>query len=259
MSSPKATIRVNLRNPGEFLACCGLLEIAHRTYTSDEPPVGYFTEDQFNLCGSQNSITDLVSRLVKENPIVTEPDSSSDAIAPLALPTLGLRLDWWRQPGDSKSPWRKTAFKLWAGQQTSMTVWTSLRDATHKLLASDSITADRPLGGRAMLTGRFGFDPGAAWNALDAGFSPNEQGYDVASAPIAELLAAVGIQRVRPMSTDGHEFEYITWRVPLAAPLLPAGATGCIPDPQARLFRFRITSRGSYGCFTTATEVRRFR
>ncbi len=251
-------ISVNLRNPGEFLACCGLLEVAHRTRTTGQPPVGYFKESQFNLSGSEHSIIELLSRLVSEAPLLAESDGSSDAIAPLALPTLGLRLDWWRQSGDSKEPWRKTAFKLWAGQQTSMTVWAALRDSTRVLIDNDAIASDRPLSCRAMLTGRFGFDPGAAWNALDAGFSPNEQGYDVASAPIAELLAAVGIQRVRPMPTDDRdEFEYVAWTTPLAANVVPAGACGCIPDPHAKRFRFRITSRGSYGCFTTATEIRR--
>lgn len=251
-------IPVNLRNPGEFLACCGLLEVAHRTSTAGRPAVGCFKESQFNLSDSPHSIIELVTRLVSDDPIVSESDGSSNALAPFALPTLGLYLDWWRQPGDSKEPWRKTVFKLWAGQQTSMTVWAALRDATRKLIDGDSIPSDRPLSCRAMLTGRFGFDPGAAWNALDAGFSPNEQGYDVASAPIAELLAAVGIQRVRPTSTDERdEFEYVAWTTPLAATLMPAGACGGIQDPHARRFRFRCTSRGSYGCFTTATEIRR--
>lgn len=251
-------VRVNLRNPGEFLACCGLLEVAHRTITTGKPPVGYFEGSQFNLSGSEHSIADLLSRLVSEDPVVVESNGSSDAIAALALRTLGLRLDWWRQPGGSKEPWRKTPFKLWAGQQTSMTVWAALCDATRELIASDSIVTDRPFSSRAMLTGRFGFDPGAAWNALDAGFSPNEQDYHVASAPVAELLAAVGIQRVRPMPTDDRdEFEYVAWTTPLAATVVPAGACGCIPDPHARRFRFRITSRGSYGCFSTATEIRR--
>jgi hypothetical protein len=260
MTTPlyESIIRVNVRNPGEFLACCGLLEIASRTATAPDPPIGFFKGNQFILSGSAFSITELLARLTSEEPAMVDANDSGDALAPFTLPILGLRLDWWRQPGGSRDPWRKTAFKLWAGQQTSLTIWTALRAATQELLASNKIVSTRPFHPPVMLSGRFGFDPGASWNALDAGFSPNEQHYEVASAPVAELLAAVGLQRVHPVPTDDRDaFEYVVWTMPFPASVVAAAASGCISDPQARRFQFRITSRGSYGCFTTATEIRR--
>jgi CRISPR-associated protein Csx14 len=184
-------------------------------------------------------------------------EDSGDPLGVLRLPLLQLRLDWWREPGHRKDPWDKTPFKLWAGQQTSASIYSTLRTTVADAIADDRIPFDRPFAFHLPLTSRFGFDPGAAWNALDAGFSPNDQRYEVSSSPVVELLAAVGIQRFRPIpvNDDRDAFEYIAWSHPLPACVAVAVASGCVTDPSARRFRFRITSLGSYGCFTTATEI----
>ena len=55
MSKPEASIRVNVdvTNPGQFFACCGLLELADRLWPGAE---GWFKRDQFHIsCGSIGS------------------------------------------------------------------------------------------------------------------------------------------------------------------------------------------------------------
>src|SRR2546426_398621 len=66
--------------------------------------------------------------------------------------------------------------------------------------------------------GSFGFDSLAAWNALDLGFSPNDQKMAVNSSPASELLSAIGLQRFRPLvSANRSVISYATWSVPASA------------------------------------------
>ena len=110
---------------------------------------------------------------------------------------------------------------------------------------------------RLALTGRFGFDPGAAWNALDVGFSPNEQQMPVASSPAVELFAAVGLQRFRPVVSDDREqFEYSTWTFPLPPCVAAAACAGEI-DFGGRCYRGIVVSRGSYAALGTSIPVER--
>ncbi len=48
MTDPKPTIRVNVdpTNPGQFFACCGLLELADRLWPGAE---GWFEKGEFRL------------------------------------------------------------------------------------------------------------------------------------------------------------------------------------------------------------------
>ena len=108
---------------------------------------------------------------------------------------------------------------------------------------------------REFLTGRFGFDPGPAWNALDVGFSPNEQGISVESSPAVELLAAVGIQRFRPKKARTRDaFEYQTWDTPLP-PSVAAAAAGAFCCGRRVRYRGRVVSRGQYAALGYSTIV----
>src|SRR5262249_52025475 len=115
-------------------------------------------------------------------------------------------LDAWMTVRIEKGEATTTAnppWNFWSGQQTPLRIWLALRTALAEQL--NSITPDQfetLFSHRIPLSGRFGFDPGAAWNALDVGFSPNEQSIEVASSAAVELLAAVGIQRFRPDMAD---------------------------------------------------------
>src|SRR5271163_2936355 len=61
MSKPEATIRVNVdpTNPGQFFACCGLLELADRLWPA---AAGSFAGREFHIaCGG--TLTGLISQL----------------------------------------------------------------------------------------------------------------------------------------------------------------------------------------------------
>jgi len=224
--------------------------------------MGQFVEMGFRLHGAMQSVSALIGHLARCQPSRESLGDTGDALAALAalkLPSLCLWLDWWREPNGQKEPFKKTAFKLWAGQQTSQNIYSTLQKTVATMCETNKSMATDPFHSRAGLTGRFGFDPGAAWNALDAGFSPNEQGYNVASSPVVELLAAIGLQRFRPVpeADDRDAFRYLAWSTPLPVDVAAAAAAGAVADPKPRVFRFRIASRGSYGSFTSATEIGR--
>lgn len=254
-------IGVDLCNPGEFLACCGLLEIADRLWPGSE---GWFGDSTFFLRtdGTLREILDaLLERVPTEVTLLPSGLRVRPLIAPLQLPLSGvpsgcLWLDAWMTVGRDRRvvaavpnpPWN-----FWSGQQTPLRIWLALREAFRAHLARHDVPATGELfSHRVLLSGRFGFDPGAAWTALDVGFSPNEQRIDVASSPAVELLGAIGLQRFRPSVEDGREaFKYAAWHHPMQAIVAGTAAGGALPVASSR-FSGRVISRGSYAALSYA-------
>lgn len=267
MSAGHAPIRlaVDPANPGQFFACCGVLELAERLFGSAE---GWFQQGAFHV-NTNGGLFEILSALVE-----SEPDEIGEAavgvpvkrlIAPLRL-CLGngrgnsITLDSWMvvrlEKGEpvalANPPWN-----FWSGQQTSGRIWRDLRAAfALQLTKIAPEQLENLFFERALLSGRFGFDPGPAWNALDVGFSPNEQGIDVASSAAVELLAAVGVQRFRPnMHEDRQSFSYATWGKPLPPCVAAAAACGVVLVRPLALYRGRVISRGSYAALGRSALV----
>ncbi|WP_162271723.1 hypothetical protein [Gemmata sp. SH-PL17] len=183
-------------------------------------------------------------------------------LAPLQLVFSGhsgaLTLDAWmtiRVEKGEVSTGANPPWNFWSGQQTPLRIWTPVRAALAELLPQlDQMKRTALFEQRQFLTGRFGFDPGPAWNALDVGFSPNEQGIAVESSPAVELLAAIGLQRFRPeMGANRDSFIYSTWGISL--PPLVARAAACTAirfDPSA-VYRGRVVTRGQYAALGYST------
>jgi CRISPR-associated protein Csx14 len=249
------SVNVDPTNPGQFFACCGLLELADRLWPGAE---GWFADGRFHVtCAGE--LSEVLSALVGAVPEqVTRLDNGLE-VKPLLAPlrfSLGAGniqfvLDTWMAIGVEKGvvvtranpPWN-----FWSGQQTPLRIWGPLQGAIAEMLPRlDPLHPGRLFEHRQFLTGRFGFDPGPAWNALDAGFSPNEQGIAVESSPAVELLAAVGLQRFRPRMFAGRDtFTYATWGVPLPpSAAAPAAGVAVRFDPSVR-YRGRVVARGQY-------------
>jgi len=255
---------VNAANPGEFLACCGLAELAARI--SCERVESYFDEGCFVLLRAA-PVTELLRGLTNIEPVLLEkPFSRLQAdkkIAPLELPLSGsapLRLDAWTQLKVSRG---KVAldgdpfWKFWRGHQGVSTIWSDLRSQLTDQLDKKEIGSnpENLFQKRRFMTGRFGFDPQAAWNALDVGYSPNDQKQPIATSPALELLALIGLQRVRPAILEDFQFEYYTWGNPLTPPIAAAAACGVLAAPPLACFRAQIIRRGPYGGLSHATQI----
>lgn len=285
---PSLSVNVDVTNPGQFFACCGLLELTHRLCSAAE---GWFTRDKesdrFHLLagvgpisvkGILQKLLDVpeVKAMLGDSTKVTKQSGGQTEAEPEIAPSqnerndragktdplhlsgnLRLSLDWWIDPTrrrrkDDESA--ATPLKLWAGQQTSRGIVQALVKEVKEYLGCDETD---PLWHSTPLSGRFGFDPSAAWVALDVGWSPNEQGIKVGTSAAIELLAAIGLQRFRPREAPDGDFEYLytAWSVPLAPVVAQAACSGACRSPGDRTFRFRIVKRGSYKGFDQATEL----
>lgn len=264
IGEPAIRVRVDPTNPGQFFACCGLLELADRLWDGAE---AWFEDGAFSIA-TRGTLYELLSALVKEPADeITKLESGlkvKPLIAPLRLRIAGdsrsqMTLDAWMTIRRDKRevvavanlPWN-----FWSGQQTSLRIWTALRAALVMQMETLADVQDFEdlFGKRIPLSGRFGFDPGAAWNRLDVGFSPDTQDIRVASSPATELLAAVGLQRFRPrLSDDRSSFDYATWGHPLAPSVARAASTGLVTVSPARRFHGRIIRRGNYAALGYST------
>jgi len=183
-------------------------------------------------------------------------------IAPLAFSfdsgaTVGLVLDAWTQIRTDKGTARVISnppWNFWSGQQTSMRIWMGLRtELAAQLQRLSDVQLEKLLDQRLFQGGRFGFDCGPAWNALDVGFSPNEQKMEVESSPATELIAAIGLQRFRPlMNKDRDRFDYFTWHNPYSPAVAAAAMAGLIQHRWTLRFRASVTSRGQYAALGVA-------
>jgi len=257
MSNQDPTIRINVdvSNPGQFFACCGLLELADRLWPGAE---GWFDNSIFNL-RANGSIREILTRLILNEPRELKEMCGNIPVKPIIAPLelkLGggasnsLVIDFWMRlavvkgkvQAISNPPWN-----CWSGQQTPLRIWMPLRDALRKILQDKS---DNELHQLFMLTspltGRFGFDSLGAWNALDLGFSPNDQQMAVHSSPASELLATIGIQRCRPLvSTDRQTIVYATWNISVG-PMLAAAMTCLAISGGGNSHELPVISRGQY-------------
>jgi CRISPR-associated protein Csb3 len=246
-------INVDPANPGQFFACCGLLELADRLWQGAE---GWFENGRFHIaCNGtlQQVLAFVVTAPVEELTTLDNGLAVKPLIAPLRLSfdseaTSALTLDAWMtiklEKGQviaaANPPWN-----FWSGQQKSHGIWTDLRAALAKQLRK--LDADRLpdlFNQRDMLKGRFGFDARPAWQALDVGFSPNDQNMKVASSPAVELLSVVGIQRFRPRVTDRTTVTYVTWGQPLSPSVGSAAMAGNGLALPCTRYRCRVVDRG---------------
>lgn len=256
-------INVDPANPGQFFACCGLLELADRLWGDAE---GRFEQREFCV-DCAGCADELLARLVMDPPEeLTKLENGLPVkrlIAPLRFTFDGgasypITADAWTQTRVEKTkpvvsanrPWN-----FWSGNQKSFEIWSDLRFAlARQLPCFMGPNSKSLLFQRVPLTGRFGFDPGAAWNAIDVGFSPNTQTMPVASSPATEMLAAIGIQRFRPLFSDNlKSFLYATWGQPLLPAAAAAAASSLVLVMPAVRFRGRVVDRGQYGALSYST------
>ena len=259
LPTPDIVIDVNLRNPGQFFACCGLLELAGRSWPGSE---GWFEGDErsatFRIAtgsGHDDPLGAIIGILIEDAPLAAlaagQELYAADRQPVVLRDPFRLRLDWWL---DSYRGGDKSELKVWAGQQTPMRNFQNLQKAWREMASA----ADGNAAGRDMLskkwpmTGRFGFDPSSTPNSRDVGFSTDEQGIPVLTSPATEVFAAIGLQRCRPIfdSTNrGRWFAYCAWADPVEISIAPAALAGI--GRRIAASTFRITMRnaqfGFYG------------
>lgn len=250
---PSFTVNVDVTNPGQVIACCGLLELADRVWPGAE---GWFDRRRFYVSAPDVSATlgVLIDHLlgVQASPgkicgLIRGSDGKPvdpNKVIPIEIgEPINLRLAWWLD--ELRSVF--TPLKLWSGRQSSWDVFRQLREAGKRRQTVDERIFDAP----APLKSRFGLDPRSAWGALDTGFSPNTLDMTVATFWATELLAAIGLASF-VIPQNNSELGYTTWPGPLPVEVARIAVAGLLPIPGQEHFKFRLVKRGSFDGFDFA-------
>lgn len=234
-------------NPCQFLACCGLLELigerADGVLSHFEINQRLPRRAEFHLSDDYRAeLAQSLSRLRSARIQKLEGPEKAEAIR-----WGELELDWWLDEFRQEP----SEFKMWAGQQTSLNLFTVLQ----KLFADGTGELAKLFDTPSMTTARFNLDPRSAWLPIDLGYSPNEQRVKSSvTYPAAELLAAVGLQGFRPTGSRRTGFRYALWRAPLPRAVCRLACSEPWPGLPVAIYSFGIEARGQQKCFTFAQK-----
>lgn len=238
-------IDVNPANPAEFLACCGLLELAHLQHPKGS--LGWFKGRQFFLsCPTpiDTLIYNLMHGVVKEK---------KDKSVSIDINGKILDLDWVINP----------SYKCWSGSEYSYDLLAknsnnrfglqvACRDNWLKVGPMANVLSKVAAPTKNKASKHFNFDPRTAWCSGDLGYSPIQVGDDLPVFAYTELLAAIGLQRFRPaVDADEVYYSYFAWTHPLSAPV--AAVAGLYDRGTA--YRCVRKKNSKYGKFFNSAEV----
>lgn len=269
-------IPVDLTNPGQFFACCGLLELADRLWPGAE---GWFdTVDRFMVRSESPkfiSFDQLCSEIIKSNISFLLSVEDSASLAALterkaalkrqnrSLPKeeekerkrlsskriasgfrLGepfdIRIDWWlieNCDGDH--------LKTWAGLQTIA----SIAKAIHQSLSLVSVGQLFDYETLIMRDGKaiapLSFDSGRVGTAQDIGYSSDKIDQPISCCVWTEFLTLIALQRFALLPDTYGFFTYHAWREPLPTLVATAAARGLFPQMVDCVGRFQLVGRDS--------------
>lgn len=252
------SIRINVdpANPGQFFACCGLLELADRLWPGAE---GLFEEEGFciackgtlrEILAAAKAVTLAGMGGAADSDDEQEEDDDdvddNSTLTPVEITApVKLRLDWWADK----------SIKTWAGSMNVHCIAIAMARAIDPEqtdpfsqcgVVYDPPKTDITMGKRG--TGKlkkrepFYFDSqrGPNAHARDVGFSPNDLKLTTTASPAIEFLCLVGLQRCRPkLTTRPRVFDYFTWTIPLPVSVVPAAVNGFLPFTGGNGYQFK--------------------
>lgn len=236
---PSITVDVDVTNPGQFFACCGLLELADRLWPGAE---GWFADGGRTFLISRGcSLQTLIDSIVKAELTQCDPSDNYSSPVEIGAPFRPLRIDWWETDQTGARD-----LKVWAGTMESFGITQAMQRAMrderfHTRDVFNLGMVVRALDNPKKKKEPFYFDARRAPNAhsRDVGFSPNDLGLTSIAHPAVELLCLVGLQVARPKATkESRVYEYSTWYAPLPSNLLLAASTGVLTPADGQTYRF---------------------
>lgn len=243
--TPNITVKVDVTNPGQFFACCGLLELAYRL---DQRALGWFQEGNFVLAGK---IADLLTKFRKakceqiilnstelriRNGKVPKNPKTVNPVKIILHENASVTLDWWLRPSEHNG------LKLWSGSNSVIAL---VEDVFNAIRLDDS---EDILGTAIQLPRQpFFYAATRALNEREFGVSTDKIGLQFAHYPYVELLALVGLQRFKPTQVSRSRFQYCSWSLPIPAELGGAVVAGAILPLIQERFAFPVLDRDDNG------------
>jgi hypothetical protein len=256
---PTITVKVDVTNPGQFFACCGLLELADRLWPGAE---GWFDDgDQTFLISGGGTVNSLIEAISAAELIHVRPDDPYSSPIVIAAPFRPLSIDWWETDLTGARD-----LKVWAGTMESFGIARAMQHAMKNtrfhgpdLFDIGTVVTTPDDAGKKKEP--YYFDARRTPNAhsRDVGFSPNDLGLTSIAHPAVEFLCLIGLQVARPAFTgESRVYDYFTWHVPLLPNLLLAASTGSLGLADARAYRFENwfrTGQKKHKAFRSATPL----
>jgi len=262
------TLPVDLTNPGQIFACCGLLELADRLWPGAE---GWFGKRTFSIhtVDQSKSLPELMAEVrsmifeVGDDTEGDEDDSGEDApaVAPIYLQwknnERAIQLDWWSEK----------SIKPWAGSMKERVILRAMLDAvdpskTDPFGDLKPVLYKSPSKKNPAKKEPFYFDPrrGNKSHPLDSGFSPDTHHMQSECCPALEALCFIGLQRARPGSTGiTNQSRYTVWMRHIHANLIGPVICGIVPLPESSTYVFNNyfrTDQRKHKTFSQATLER---
>lgn len=259
LPAPSITVNVDPTNPGQFFACCGLLELAGRLWPGAE---GWFEHgDRKFLLAAEGALECLVNAIAFADLTPVRPSDPYDSPLLIGAPFRPLAIDWWEADRTGTRD-----LKVWAGSMESVGIALAMQ---HAMRSAAFCTWDLFNVGMVVTTPQdpgkkkepYYFDARRAPNAhsRDVGFSPNDLSMTSIAHPAVELLCLIGLQVARPVPAGkSRAYDYFTWHSPLLPGVLLAASTGFLLLPGARGYRFESwfrTGQRKHKAFRFATNL----
>ncbi|MGC8917672.1 MAG: hypothetical protein ACP5NF_11920 [Thermoanaerobaculum sp.] len=210
---------VDPSNPGQVLACCGLVELVSRVHGPTASRFQTSETPAFFIHASRETVQDAVEAL-KTCPVEFLDDDRLHLDGPFDL-----RLDWWHDKAHGAS-----VPKTWAGGVRPKTFFPPYQKALEPRKQDPAAWWDLKL---KLDSASPCLDPREFVHSLDTGFSPYEVKASVWTFPYVEILAFIGVQRFRPASETAtsetamrNAYSYYLWEhglLPTVAALLFSG------------------------------------
>ena len=261
MRNPEPTIVLNadVANPGQFFACCGLLELADRLWPGAE---GWFQGDsiagQFcvwwpNPAGSLKSLLEAARSVEFDvddadgpNPAGDDDDESGPVVPILITAPFSMLLDWWSEK----------SIKPWAGSMKERVILRAMlraiapdaadpfnvQQAVNTTSKQEPAVENKRSKSQPKKREPFYFDSrrGTKSHPLDSGWSPDTHKMEHMCAPAVEALCFFGLQRCRPMPTTiPGTGRYIVWPEHLPVSIAAAAVAGILPVQGGMACEFR--------------------
>jgi CRISPR-associated protein Csb3 len=275
-AEPNIKIPVDLTNPGQFFACCGLLELADRLWPGAE---GWFEDAVFCIATTHSLLLSDLCKVVSESRVINtmapaqnarrqalsalskkerekQPGLEDEKKALEALRreepivfegTIPFRIDWFHDDSAGGS-----RFKTWAGQQSVLDIAQAMHEGMKSIDDLDESTLWNTARGIG-LPFNFDSDLGGQGSALDIGFSFDPLAASEATRiggscrPALELFCFIGLQRFRPREVrDDNRFVYTAWNQPLSPVVAAAVASNTVQLSPAPAYEFRLLYRTRY-------------
>lgn len=236
---PNIRVKVDVTNPGQFFACCGLLELADRLWPGAE---GCFSlDDQMFLMSANGSLAELMESVAGADLTQVRHEDPYSTPFNIGSPFRPILIDWWETDMTGARD-----LKVWAGTMESYGIAQAMQHALNDPVFHTPDLLDIGMvvtvpQDKKRKKEPFYFDSRRAPNAhsRDIGFSPNSLGITSIAHPAVELLCIIGLQVARPISTsEVRVYDYFTWHTPLLSTLLLASSTGFLRESRFRSYRF---------------------